>query len=194
MAIVFFDTETGGVEPSRPTIQLAAVAMDDALRQELGVFEAKIRFDEAACDAKALEINGYKPEAWKEARDEAFVLRDFAAFLKSHATVKMISKAGKAYFIARLAGHNVSSFDCPRLKDAFARYDMFLPGTVYQPLDTYQRALWWFHEHGVRPPENHRLGTLAAHFRLIGPTGPLHDALVDCRLSAALARRLREGV
>lgn len=196
MTIVFFDLETGGVEPERPNIQLAAVAMSDRLDAELGVFEAKIQFDEASASPEALRINSHDPVIWKEhAVGEMVAAGTFASFLREHATVELVSKAGKPYRIARLAGHNVASFDCPRLVAMFKRYDLFLPGTAYQPLDTYQRALWYFAEklccHGlpVRPPENMKLGTLAAHFG-INADGA-HDALADVRMCVAIARAMR---
>lgn len=48
MITVYYDVETGGTEPQHPTIQLAAIAVDGG--KELGAFEQKIQFDEAACD------------------------------------------------------------------------------------------------------------------------------------------------
>lgn len=185
--VVYFDFETGGVEPTHPNIQLAAVAMYGS--KELEAFEAKIAFEEAAADPEALRLNGYTREAWSGARNEASVLRDFSDFLRHHATVPMVSKAGKPYRLARLAGHNVASFDCPRLVAAFKRYDLFLPGTAFQPLDTYQRALWWVHEQEPeKPPHNFKLATLCDYFQI--DASGAHDALVDVRLCARLAWRL----
>jgi len=196
VTIVFFDLETGGVEPERPNIQLAAVAMSDRLDAELGAFEAKIQFDEAAASPEALRINSYDPAVWKEnAVGEMVAAGTFASFLREHATVEMISKAGKPYRIARLAGHNVASFDCPRLVAMFKRYDLFLPGTAYQPLDTYQRALWYFAERRctsdqpLNQPANMKLATLAEWFEI--PAGGAHDALADVRMCVAIARAMR---
>ena len=45
MEVVFFDFETGGLEDSRPNIQLAAIAVDENWN-ETATFEAKIKFDE----------------------------------------------------------------------------------------------------------------------------------------------------
>lgn len=191
MTIVFFDLETGGLEPARPNIQLAAVAMSDDLSREIDSFERKIAFDEALAAPEALRINSYDPAIWKEhAVGEGVAAGCFAAFLRSHATVEMASKAGKPYRIARLAGHNVATFDGPRLIAMFKRYDMFLPGTAYQPLDTYQRALWYFAERpGEQQPANLKLETLSAHFGVAYDGA--HDALVDVRMCAAIARVLR---
>jgi len=188
-AVVFFDFETGGVEPHHPNIQLAAVAMDG--HHEVGAFEAKIQFAVSAADPEALQLNHYTPEAWQGAREEGEVLVGFCEFLRRFADVPMVSKAGRPYKIARLAGHNVAAFDCPRLQAACKRHDLFLPGTVFQPLDTYQRALWWFHENvaAAEQPKNFKLPTLAEYFGL--EAGGAHDALVDVRLCAELAQRLR---
>ena len=50
--------------------------------KELGHFERKIQFDEAAASKEALEINHYDPEIWKkEAVPEATVVAGFDAFL-----------------------------------------------------------------------------------------------------------------
>lgn len=196
MSIVFLDLETGGVEPERPNIQLAAVAMSDKLDAEVGVFEQKIQFDEAAASPEALRINCYDPAVWKEnAVGEMVAAGTFASFLREHATVEMISKAGKPYRIARLAGHNVASFDCPRLVAMFKRYDLFLPGTAYQPLDTYQRALWYFAERRctsdqpLNQPANMKLATLAEWFGVVSYGA--HDALADVRMCVAIARAMR---
>lgn len=199
MTVVFFDLETGGIEPERPNIQLAAVAMSDGLDAEVGVFEQKIQFEEKDAAPEALRINCYNPALWKEhAVGEMVAAGTFASFLREHATVELVSRAGKPYRIARLAGHNVASFDCPRLIAMFKRYDLFLPGTAYQPLDTYQRALWYFAERrwtgpqSVNPlnqPANMKLATLAEWFEI--PSVGAHDALADVRMCVAIARAMR---
>lgn len=192
MTVVYFDIETGGIEPERPNIQLAAVAMSDDLNVELAAFETKIAFEEMDASPEALRINSYDAAVWKEhAVSERIAAGTFASFLREHATVKMTSKAGKPYRIARLAGHNVASFDCPRLIQMFKRYELFLPGTAYQPLDTYQRALWYFAERttGAPQPANLKLATLAAYFGF--DCDGAHDALADVRMCVAIARAMR---
>ncbi len=59
-AVVFFDLETGGLEPERhPIIQLAAVAVSGDLERELGELEIKLRFDPAHCEVEALRGNSF---------------------------------------------------------------------------------------------------------------------------------------
>lgn len=47
---IYFDTETGGVQPTHPTIQFAAIAVDNDTMEEVADFECKIAFDEASAD------------------------------------------------------------------------------------------------------------------------------------------------
>jgi DNA polymerase III epsilon subunit-like protein len=182
--IVFFDFETGGVE-DEPEIQLAAIAVDSDFK-EIGCFEEKIAFDVAACKKEALEINHYTPEAWVDAKAPAVVIGMFDAFLNRFKAVSMVSKrTGRPYQVARLAGHNVITFDCPRLKRMYGT--KFLPAHP-QALDTLQRALWFAQETGATP-ENFRLETLCKYFGL--ETNNAHDALADVRMSVALARHFK---
>ena len=52
MALVFFDFETGGVLPSHPNIQLAAVAVNDDFA-EMESYETKIQVNESDADPEA---------------------------------------------------------------------------------------------------------------------------------------------
>jgi DNA polymerase III epsilon subunit-like protein len=185
MAIVFFDFETGGVDDSSPNIQLAAVAVDDEWK-ELGHFERKIQFDEAAASKEALEINHYDPEIWKkEAVPEATVVAGFDAFLARYKTVRMISKrTGRPYSVARLGGHNIISFDIPRLRRMFGV--KFLPVDM-RGLDTLQLAMWFFYGKADQP-EDFKLSTLAKYF---GFPHDAHDALGDVRACATFAKTIK---
>lgn len=189
--IVFVDLETGGVESHHPDIQLAAVAVDAELA-EIESFEAKIQFDVAKCDPEALELNAYNPDEWLHfAKPERVVVSEFGAFLRKHSTLERISKAGKPYKIARVAGHNIRTFDGPRLRAMFERYGEFLPAAWYWPLDTMELALWFYARAGRPEPENYRLGTLMAQIGAYFPSeGKAHDALGDCLATVVLARRL----
>lgn len=186
--VVWFDLETVGTEPHHPNIQLAAVAMRDGA--EVGAFEAKIAFDRDKCDAEALRINHFAETAdqWAEASPEATVLRDFARFLARHSDTTMVSpRTGNSYSVALLGGHNVTTFDIPRLRAAYDRAGIrYWPGCWWYPLDTYGRALWHFNERGLALPKNFQLQTLAAHFK-IPAQGAAHEALADVRLCARLA-------
>lgn len=184
--MVFFDLETGGTEPNHPDIQLAAVAVRDW--KEVAVFERKIMFDPATCDPKALEINHYTPEAWANALPSVTVARDFRAFLQDHADTRLISKTGNPYYTARLAGHNVASFDCPRLRTFMDNglSGKFWPGCWWYPIDTYPLAIWYCVTNGIRT-QDYQLHTLAKFFG-IEVQGEAHEALADVRVAVRLAR------
>jgi DNA polymerase III alpha subunit (gram-positive type) len=185
---VFFDFETGGILETHPDIQLAAIAVDPEWR-ELATFERKIQFDEAAADPKALEINHYNAEVWwEQALPVDQVVVQFAAFISQFRCINKVSKAGKPYAVAKLAGHNAATFDAPRLRRMFGQ--AFLAADMHV-LDTLQLALWHFHKAGTQP-ENFRLTSLCKHFEI--PCDGAHDAFTDCRLSAAIARVMTETV
>lgn len=182
---VFFDFETGGTEPQHPNIQLAAVAVRDW--KEVDVFERKIAFDPSKCDPEALRINGYRAEDWANAEPEHRVASAFRLFLERHADMELISKRGKPYTTARLAGHNVHAFDCPRLKTMMDRGlgGTFWPGCWWYPLDTYPVAIWHCTKNGIRVPD-YQLQTLARVFG-IESQGAAHEALADVRLCVRIA-------
>jgi DNA polymerase III epsilon subunit-like protein len=186
---VYFDLETGGLSEQQPNIQIAAVAVRDD--REIESFERKIQFDEAICDAKALELNSYDSDVWaREAVLEAVALADFVDFLRRNADLELISKRGRPYTVASLGGHNVVSFDIPRLRTMAGT--SFLPACWWYPLDTYHRAIWFFHEMDLPKPENFKLSTLADYFGI--PTDDAHDALADVRMCAAVATRMESAV
>lgn len=189
MRVVFFDFETGGVELHHPNIQLAAVAVDEHLK-ELAIFSERIIFNEEACDPQALAMNHYDRDLWKAtALEPAVVFKRFAAFLRSFDDIEMVSqRTGRPYRVARLAGHNAATFDGPRLQAKFRSLNLFLPAS-YQILDTLQRALWYFHEHPSQAkPASYQLGDLADYFGIETPEA--HDALADCRTTIKLFKAL----
>jgi DNA polymerase-3 subunit epsilon len=190
MRLVFFDLETGGLDPAKhPIIQIAAIAVDEAL-EELAVFEAKIDFDMATADQEALLKNNYSREVWdRESRPAADVCDDLSNFLRRYSDVQMTSKAGKPYKVAQLIGHNADSFDGPFLQNWYKRLNQFMPA-AFRVLCTYQRAMHHFHEREDLPqPENFKVGSLAAYFGV--PLENAHDALADCRATIGIYRALR---
>jgi DNA polymerase III epsilon subunit-like protein len=195
--IVFFDTETGGLKPEHPTIQLAAiaVAVDDGWH-ELESFERKIAFDVAKADPEALAMNHFDPAAWKGAPSERQVVEEFGAFLKRHSSVELVSqRTGRPYKVARIGGHNIAGFDLDRVAAMFKRHGAFFPVDFRTALDTRYGAVWLF-EGGAAArepesqPKNFKLTGLAEHFGI--PVEGAHEALFDVRLSIALARRIVE--
>ena len=186
---IYADLETGGIEPAHPNIQIAAVAIDQDWR-ECGSFERKIKFDLTTADPEALKINHYSEAAWKDAGSPGLVAAQFAEFAKPFACVKMMSKrTNNPYYVAKLAGHNIVTFDLPRIRAMFGTN--FFPFS-YHTKDTLQRALWYFDEHPeVDRPESLKLSVLCSFFGIA--TDGAHEALSDVRMAAALARAIRDA-
>ncbi len=189
--IIFIDTETGGVLDHQPTIQLAAVAMNEDTWREVANFETKIQFDESACDPEALKMNHYDPEVWKQsAVPVAEACRRFALFVGPYKSLQMISKrTGAPYSVAKLGGYNALTFDGPRVRRMFQDCGVFFPCS-FHIRDVLQRAMWFVDESKLeKPPENLKLGTMCEYFGI--NIDGAHDALADCRLTAELAKRMR---
>ena len=188
--VVYFDLETGGIDPDSPVIQLAAVAIDQCTWRELDSFEKKLLFDESLADPEALALNHYDPDVWrKEAFQPQVALRDFAVFLNPYRSVEFVSKkTGNPYSVAKLAGHNAANFDAPRLQRMYSSHGIFL-GADPRVRCTYQLAMWWFDAHALSP-KSFKLGDLCEYFGLEGSGA--HDALADVRMTVALARRLSD--
>ena len=108
--VVFVDLETGGLDHNtHPIIQVAAVAFavelweNECEWREVGSFERKVKFREEACDPEALKLR-YRPEDWVDAVAPFRANDQLSQFLRDHATVERMSKAGKPYKVAQLAG------------------------------------------------------------------------------------------
>lgn len=187
---IFFDVETGGVDQHHPTIQLAAVIVEDASWREVASFERKIKFDESDADPAALKINHYDPAQWKDAVSPDRCADDFARFAKPYLSITMKSKrTGADYQVGKLCGHNALTFDLPRLRQMFG--PKFFPFS-YHVKDTLQRAMWFYDEHPeIKRPESLKLATLCAGFGI--SIDGAHDALADVRMSAALALAFRKA-
>ena len=191
--LVFVDLEVGGPNPKRhPIIQLAAIAVDEHLAV-LEAFEAKIRFNLKCANAYSLRKNSYHSGVWaREAREPQDVARDFAKFLRRHASVSALSSQGERYEVAQLVAHN-AAFDGPFLSEWFQRLGVYLPAKR-QLLCTLQLALWRFAISGEKPPANFQLATLCAHFGVPFHAAKAHDALGDVAATVQLYRALTPDV
>lgn len=187
--LIFFDLETGGLDPKRhPIIQLAAIAVDDGL-DVIEAFEAKVSFNPKCANAYSLRKNSYHPGIWaKEAREPKEVAKEFAQFLRRHASVPALSSKGNRYEVAQLVAHN-SAFDEPFLFTWYERLDLFLPARR-QALCTLQLALWHFVISGQKPPANFQLATLCAHFGVPFHAAKAHEALADVAATVQLFQAL----
>lgn len=183
--LVFIDLETGGPDPKRhPIIQLAAIAVDEQF-EVLEAFEAKIQFDRRRANSHSLRKNHFHPGVWaKEARDAKIVARDFADFLRTHATLSALSAQGKSYRVAQLVAHN-AAFDCPFLETWFDKQGLYLPARRLV-LCTMQLAMWLFTLSGDEPPSNFQLATLCEHFGVPFHAAAAHEALGDVTATVKL--------
>ncbi len=185
--LVFVDLETGGAEPWRPILQVAAIAVDAGLR-ELETLEIKLRFDMRQVHPACRRKRHYSAEVWRrEAVPEKDAGERFAAFLRRHATVDLFSADGRGYRVAQLVAHH-AAFDAPFLTAWFARVGRFLPAHP-RVLCTHQRLQWLFHEDKtLTPPADYQLGTLCQYFGVRLKNHEAHEALADVRATAALYR------
>jgi DNA polymerase III epsilon subunit-like protein len=191
--LVFFDIETGGLNPRKhPIMQLAAIAVNDQL-EPVGAFEAKVRFDERRANRNSLRKNHYSRGLWaREAIEPREVANTFAAFLRRHATSPMLAADGSAYEVAQLVAHN-ATFDGAFLRAWYERLGIFLPAR-YHVLCTMQRAVWFLSEHHTAlPPPNFQLARLCQYFDVPFHAASAHEALADVSATVNLYRALRHG-
>ena len=188
--LVFFDLETGGVDPKRhPIIQIAAIAVDQD-GDVLEAFEAKITFDRKRANSYSLRKNHYHPGIWaREARDGREVAGEFAAFLKRHATYSQLSAEGREYDVAQLVAHN-AGFDGPFLQTWFEKLGNYLPARRLV-LCTLQLALWRHALTGSASPSNFQLSTLCAFYGISFHAAAAHEAFTDVLATVQLFQALR---
>lgn len=186
--LVFFDLETAGLNPDRHAIiQIAAIAVDTLLAP-IEAFEAKIRFDDRTASKKSLRKNHFHRGVWaNEALDEKVAAREFAEFLRRHASIPQTSSKGEAYFVSQLVAHN-AVFDGPFLQAWCDRLGVFLPARRLI-LCTMQRAMWHFAESpSLVPPKDYKLATLCQHFGVSFHAAAAHEALADVSATVGLYR------
>jgi len=207
--MIVFDLETGGVEPGRPIIQLAAARVKPVEWKILDTFEVKLLFQESEATQEALAVNHYDREVWKREGlppEEAF--GGFAAWVKKDGDIvrRWSQKTGNPYYVARSAAYN-AHFDIGFLMDAMTALRKF-GRAIYIPIDTRplclkQLAEWYFYFHEtkavadplapveLRRPKRLTLDAVTKFFGISLPgDAKLHDALNDVRMTVALARVL----
>ncbi len=190
--MVMFDLETGGLESRRPIMQIAAIAVDSQLK-ELEQFEVKIQFDESKANPDSLRRIHYRRAEWRRsAVPSEKAARRFASFLRSHASVDVLSHDLSTFRVAQLASHN-SQFDGQFLEAWFNRLDIFLPAS-YRCFCTLQRAYWYFQENPHVPrPDDYRLGTLCQHFDVPLNCNDAHEAIADTRAAIGVYRAILDS-
>lgn len=203
--IVFFDLETGGLNPEKhPIIQIAAIVVDADSLVELLSWECKVKFRIQDCDPDALAHNSYgkNPAAWDEAIPGNDAFQQFDRLIANNATmVRYSQKTGKPWRSCRLGGHNIAGFDVEFLNVAYGRRDKFKPYS-FLVLDTMQEAQWWWEREcrlcrnigrTLRRPNSFKLVDLCAHFAVPLPAEEAHDALADVRATVGLAKVLMDS-
>jgi len=191
--LVFFDLETGGLNPARhPIIQLAAIAVNAKL-EPVEAIETKILFRESQATKQSLRKNHYSHGRWaKEGIAPEQAAKGFAKFLTRCPGHMTISGNGTPYSVAQLVAHN-AAFDGPFLQSWYERLRMFLPAR-FQVLCTLQRAQWFFVEHPeLAPPANYKLATLCEYFRVPFHAAHAHEALGDVTATFMLYQALLEA-
>ena len=138
-APVFFDLETGGTNHKKHPI--TSIAMYCPTTKDK--LEIKVKFDPDECEEEALEVQGYKKKKWKKAIKKEKAMKKVKKFLNAHKSATKISKKGKEYSVAVLAGFNASSFDKLFLIKLFKDFDEWCPFD-YQVFDVYELAKWMF--------------------------------------------------
>jgi DNA polymerase III epsilon subunit-like protein len=190
--IVFVDIETGGLDPKKnPIIQIGAAAVDEHL-EVLEAFETKIQFDERKASADALRKNHYHPGVWaNEGLPAKQAAREFAEFLRRHASVAMLSAKGESYQVAQLVAHN-ASFDGPFLFEWFEKQGVYLPAKRLV-LCTMQLAMWNCLGLGDEGPRSFKLQDLCEYFGVPFHAAKAHDALGDVTATVELFRAMSKS-
>lgn len=192
--VVIFDLETGGLRVGVPIIQIAAVAVDASNQwTEVSSFERKLQFKVEDCDPEALKVNRFNASTWKkEAVPPIQALRDFQKYLEKYRSIELVSaRTGRPYQVTRVGGYNVK-FDLDHIGEAFRGAGLFFPGQFSTALDVLQGVIWSVERGEMASTKDMKLTTVAAALG-VTTTGDAHDALVDVRLTAGVARVVLQG-
>ena len=171
--LAFTDIETTGTDPLvHEIIEIGLVVVDQQSLQAVGEFETKIKPEHIElAQAKALEVNGYRPEDWQDA----------CALKQAMAMYSVMAK--DAIFVAYNA-----FFDWPFVHEAFRR------SALTDPLDCHHlcaMSMGWFRMRPTGLVGGLSLKNLAK--RLGVPEEPLpHRAINGARTVYEVFKRLTE--
>lgn len=200
--LVILDVETGGTDPRTHALIQCALIACDARWDPVEELEVKLQFAPEFATEEALAMNAYDEGVWRaKAIHPRAAVDEIGAFLRRHATLQLVSKrTGNPYRVAQLVAHN-GAFDTDFLFHLFRdpwrqvgedpprseERGVFLPAFP-RALCTLQLVEWAVRLAGARPPENMKLGTLAAWLGI--DPGDAHDALADARVAREIAQRV----
>lgn len=179
---MYLDTETTGLDPSKHEIIELAIVVEEIpddpneVGKIIQKWIRKIRpMHIETAHPKALEVNGYTPEAWEGAATFAELAREIATMLASGSI---------------LVGHNIK-FDTRFLEAEFARLDLQVR-IPYHQIDTITLAYAAWNWSGKGPGLS--LDKLRNHLGIAteGAHSALKDTL-DCRRVLYAARAALAG-
>jgi len=158
---VWLDTETGGrSHKDDPLIEIGAVRADATHARPLATFETKLAVPPGMrVQDQARAINGYTPQAWRDAPAAPVALRALLAWLP-------------ARFV--LCGYSVA-FDRTFLRTNCARYGLAEPGWLPDAVDPMYTARKVLKRTGAT--ESAKLDAVCAHLGI--PSPARHRALAD---------------
>lgn len=186
--LTIFDIETSGLDSKRHEIvQFAACAYSISRGEILDTFEEKLQFNVAAAEPKALEVNGYNRDVWRERQVtwQTFA-REFNNWAEPHRCIRKVSHSNnREYYVLQGAGYNALRFAYPWLVEHYKKQGWFLPFCP-KVLDVMQLALWRLRLTGVELADE-KQETVCKHF---GIEYDAHDALENVQACARLIGKL----
>ena len=170
--IVFIDTETGGFDPEKdPLIEIALIRTSADASVIHDRYVTKVAVPEGmTVNPAAAAINGYTPEAWKDAPQLEEALRAVTMRIPSY---------------SYLGGHNFINFDKPFITANLKRVGLAWPKTQYHMADTMAIA---FPLYATGKVANLKLQTLCDYFGISNDNA--HQAMVDIERTAKVYKAL----
>jgi DNA polymerase-3 subunit epsilon len=169
MDLVFFDTETTGLDLRHELIEIGLVKVRAKTLEVIAERDIKIKPTRIAdAHPDALRINGYNEAEWAEAYDLRSGLIEFLSYTKD----------------CMLVGHNLA-FDWMQVKNSLEKSNLE-PNYYYKGLDTFTLA--WEKLRGTGICKRYSLKELAPHFGI--DPGHAHRAIDDARTTYQIFKKL----
>ena len=200
MIYLFLDTETTGVDKENDMIISFSykICDDDFKEIEHGIIEMNpfTSLEEAKSEkyAKALEVNGYKPEQ----------IMEFMSASVGMAKVAEVYKRALGYnggWWPKIVGYNSNAFDIPMIRNNAKRFGAILPEVGEQHIDVYQLVLA-LDVMGKIPQKRNELGKpmknklfeSVARLNIEADEDKFHDASYDTEMTYQIFMKLKQTV